>query len=713
MQKLVLRFFISLIVVFVYTDDCHSQNKKTDSLYTILKNTSDDTSRINILNAMALEYENIDPDSSFYFMNQALTKALKINYEIGIIDGYIMLGKYANVSLNNCEASLRYYDKAQKILEKIIASHNRKGREKMKERQAISLRGTGLTYYKSGNYSLALEFDNKSLKIGEELNNKSLIAKSLHNIADVYFMLGNFSKALEWEFKSLKIKEQLNDKNSLASSKNGLGNIYGSLKNYEKALEYYFSVIDLIRTDEKGDKRFLSLTYINIGIIYTLKNEHEKGLDYFLKSLEIIEKYKIKSAYSGCYNNIGNCYIDLGNFNKGLEYFFKGLKMSSGKGETSISFRNIASAYFKKDNYTKALSYALNAVKLAKEIKGLNLTKVSEELLSSIYEKLGDNKKALQHYKEFKIANDSLFNEESTKKMTRVEMNDEFENRQITERAKQSKIMALSQEELNKEKIIRNSLGWMFVLLLIIAVVVIFNYRNKSRANKLLALKTEELYQQKTMDLLKQQRLKTMQNLISGQEMERHRIAGELHDGIGGALAGIKLKLQKINTKVHEENQELGNVILNVDNLYREVRTISHDLAPPQLKKSVFTEVISQLAQDLRTATSLKISLEYLEEEKLNHIPEDVQVAIYRMIQELLKNSLQHAQCSHVEISLSKYDNELNLSVEDNGIGFNTQKKASGMGLRNIQARVKALEGKYVIDSKSGRGSAFNITIPC
>ena len=713
MQKLILRFFIFLVVVFACADDYYSQNKKIDSLYTILKNTSNDPSKIDILNALASEYENINPDSSFYFMNQALTRALKISYETGMVDAYIMLGKYTNVSLNNCEASLQYYDKAQKILEKIIASHKKMGREKMKERLAISLRGTGLTYYKLGNYPLALESHNKSLKIGEELNNKSLIAKSLHNIADVYFMLGNFSKALEWEFKSLKIKEQLNDKNSFASSKNSLGNIYGSLKNYEKALEYYFSVIDLIGADEKGDKRFLSLTYINIGIIYILKNEYEKGLDYFLKSLEIIEKYKIKSAYSGCYNNIGNCYVDQGNFNKGLDYFFKGLKMSSGKSDTSISLKNIASGYLKEKEYKKALPYALAAVASARELKSLNLTKVSEELLSSIYDKLGDSKKALQHYKEFKIANDSLFNEESTKKMTRVEMNDEFENKQIIERAKQSKIMALSHEELNKQKIIRNSLGGMFVLLLIIAGITILNYRNKSRANKLLALKTEELYQQKTMDLLKQQRLNTMQNLISGQEMERQRIAGELHDGIGGALAGIKLKLQNINVKIHEENKNLENVILNVDNLYREVRTISHDLAPPQLKNSVFTEVISQLAQDLRTATSLKISLEFMEEEKLNHISEDVQVAIYRMIQELLKNSLQHAQCSHVEISLSKYDNELNLLLEDNGIGFNTQKKASGMGLRNIQARVKALEGEYVIDSKSGRGSAFNITIPC
>jgi len=123
--------------------------------------------------------------------------------------------------------------------------------------------------------------------------------------------------------------------------------------------------------------------------------------------------------------------------------------------------------------------------------------------------------------------------------------------------------------------------------------------------------------------------------------------------------------------------------------------------------------VVSDLVKELKASTSISIHLDFLEEEKINQISEDLQVAVYRMIQELLKNSMNYAQCTNIEVIINKYNNELNVIVEDNGIGFDTSKKVTGIGLRNIQSRIKAFGGQFVIDSKIGRGSAFHITIPC
>jgi signal transduction histidine kinase len=83
------------------------------------------------------------------------------------------------------------------------------------------------------------------------------------------------------------------------------------------------------------------------------------------------------------------------------------------------------------------------------------------------------------------------------------------------------------------------------------------------------------------------------------------------------------------------------------------------------------------------------------------------------MIQELLKNSIAHSNGTKIEINVTKFEHELNLVIEDNGAGFDTSKKKLGIGLRNLEARTKALGGKLIIDSVIGRGSAFNITIPC
>jgi signal transduction histidine kinase len=259
--------------------------------------------------------------------------------------------------------------------------------------------------------------------------------------------------------------------------------------------------------------------------------------------------------------------------------------------------------------------------------------------------------------------------------------------------------------------LIRNSVGGFSILIIIISIILVYNYKNRAKISKALAQKSEELYQQKAVELIKNEQVKSMRNYIKGEENERNRIASELHDGIGGTLSAIKLKLRKITEK--DKNPQIEKVIDNVDFLYNDVRAISHNLISPQLKDSIFIEVINNLVNEIKDATNFEISLEYLEEDKINQLSEEIQVTVYRMIQELLKNSVSHSNGTKIEINVNKFDRELNLVVEDNGNGFDTSKKRLGIGLRNLETRIKALGGKLIIDSVIGRGSAFNITIPC
>ncbi len=713
MQTCGLRYFIFAALIISATFRVRARESKIDSLRAVLEKTNTDSAAINILNRLAVEFENINFDSCFHYAHNALARSLKIRYLPGVVDAYLALGKYNTVVLNKTKASLTYYARAKKILEQLIALPGQANKHLLKKKLAGSLIGIGLCYHKSGYYLQALESFNQSLRIAEYLGNSSLTGRSLHNMGLVQLSLGNYSKALELELKSLKLQENSANKNSLASIKNNLGNIYCNLKNYKKGLEYFFGALALLEGDEKSDKDFVSLTHVNIGIVYSLQKKYPEALRHFFRSLELNEKYRIKSALTGCYNNIGCCYTDQGKPDIGLEYFFKALKASNGKRELSVSLRNIGMGYAAKKNYGRALPYAQRSLAVAEELGSLELRVASEQVLSSIYKEQGNTAQALQHYEVLKSLNDSIFNGETARRITQLEMNEEFEKRQTAEKAKQYMAALRAQQQLNEQKLIRNRLGIIFGLTLLIAITVIVNYRNKSRANKLLALKTEELYQQKTMDLLREEQLKTMINVANGQEVLKSRIARDLHDGVGGALAGIKLKLLHVSESTNDGKPELERIIGHVDNLYQEVRNISHGLAPPQLKNSVFTEVVRQLTEELNGSAALKISLDYLEEDALNNLPEEVQVAVYRMIQELLKNCVQHSKCTRVEINLSKYEKELNLLVEDNGSGFNSSKKTFGIGLQNIQARVKALHGVLLIDSRAGRGSAFNITLPC
>jgi signal transduction histidine kinase len=287
----------------------------------------------------------------------------------------------------------------------------------------------------------------------------------------------------------------------------------------------------------------------------------------------------------------------------------------------------------------------------------------------------------------------------------------EFEKKELIAKVAQDKAKAIALQELNKQKLIRNSVAGFSILIIILSTGLVFSYKRRSNISKTLAQKSEELYQQKAVELIKNEQVKSMRNYIKGEENERNRIASELHDGVGGTLSAIKLKLRKIEED--DKNPQIDKVIKNVDELYQDVRSITHNLITPQLKDSIFIKIINNLVNDIKDATRLEITLEYLEEDKINQLSEEIQVTVYRMIQELLKNSITHSNGTKIEINLNKFEHELNLVFEDNGSGFDSTTKKTGIGLRNLETRTKALGGKLIIDSVMGRGSAFNITIPC
>jgi signal transduction histidine kinase len=237
-------------------------------------------------------------------------------------------------------------------------------------------------------------------------------------------------------------------------------------------------------------------------------------------------------------------------------------------------------------------------------------------------------------------------------------------------------------------------------------------YKQKVRQKELLALKTEEMNRQQTLDMLMTFELKNIRASIEGQEIERKRIAQELHDGIGGSLAGIKMRMQSL-TKKGEVNDQFKNVIQSIDDVYREVRTLSHHLTPPGMHRHSFVEFISKYLNDISEASKFELEYIFHGEEELNSLPDESKVEIYRILQELINNIIKHAEANFVEVQLLWSEDCVNLIVEDLGKGFNPASVKSGIGLNSIAKRVESMGGKLNIDSNPGRGTIINVDIYC
>ena len=195
--------------------------------------------------------------------------------------------------------------------------------------------------------------------------------------------------------------------------------------------------------------------------------------------------------------------------------------------------------------------------------------------------------------------------------------------------------------------------------------------------------------------------------LLIGEEMERKRLARDLHDGLGSMLSGLKLYYS--GTEQVNQN-EFEAVNKQLDSAVTELRQIAQNLMPESLIKLGLIAALKDLCSRFSTDKTL---IEFQEFGIDNNIPESKQITIYRIIQELINNALKYANATEILVNCSQNENTFLITVEDNGTGFDSKKANlfDGMGLKNIKNRVDFLKGVLEIDSQPKTGTVFNIEL--
>ena len=225
-----------------------------------------------------------------------------------------------------------------------------------------------------------------------------------------------------------------------------------------------------------------------------------------------------------------------------------------------------------------------------------------------------------------------------------------------------------------------------------LAVAVLF-------ANKLVNYINRLNYQR---DLLSKQLLSTV---LRTEERSRSQFAKELHDGMGPLLSSAKMSLSAISAEDMSEQQRdiLQNTRFVIDEAIRSVREISNNMSPQVLMDFGLAQGVQSFLSRIQSLHTIEIVFDTnLHNERFDN---DIEVVLYRVVCELVNNSLKHSGCTTIEISLMLKSGYLLLHYNDNGRGFNPDKTtSSGMGLSNITSRVDSLNGELQITSSNGRG---------
>jgi signal transduction histidine kinase len=302
---------------------------------------------------------------------------------------------------------------------------------------------------------------------------------------------------------------------------------------------------------------------------------------------------------------------------------------------------------------------------------------------------------------------DSLYESRLKERMDAMEVkyrNAENQKRiAILEKEKQGALLNAKNNRLNNWLLAAISLG-----LLIIALIFIFYYRN---GKKLLKQKIIN-HQQQLIELEQRQRITAINAMLSGEEKERTRIARDLHDGLGGTLAGIRINLSGwiAANEVRKEDAGLHQVIIQLDHSVNELRRIAHNMMPETLLKFGLEIALKDLCESFMT-NDVRIDFQTFGIEK--SIPTSIQITVYRIIQEIMANAVRHAKATNIVLQCSQNDTTVFITAEDNGVGFdpNTLNTIMGMGLTNIKNRVDYLNGKLEIESGVNEGTTINIEL--
>lgn len=214
----------------------------------------------------------------------------------------------------------------------------------------------------------------------------------------------------------------------------------------------------------------------------------------------------------------------------------------------------------------------------------------------------------------------------------------------------------------------------------------------------------------KELEAVHQQEL--LKTIIMSQEKERKRIGQDLHDGVGTALSNLRLNIDYMESGQVEKNHSAAQAKLLIDRIIQDVRRISHNLSPVGIELYGFAGALEELCESISITRSLQITLINKVGSFNKLLYENTSISLYRVLEELLNNTIKHANATLIDICIDHLGNCIEVTYRDNGRGMaDSAKVAAGMGMSNIDSRLTIVGATYTMNEPGISGFNMNILI--
>jgi len=640
---------IFLFIFFFLSKVTEAQQPLVDSITKELQHPMADSNRAVSMMRLAIDYEVVDTAKAY----TAYRDAIKFARAKGL---YYFLGRiYQN----------------QSFLFSTAANYT----------QSKASLDSAVFYYQRTNNPKAKKFE----------------ASAYGDIATILKTQNELQDAVQYHLKSISILENLGLDGELVVRYCNVSTLFGDIKEPARQTEYAHKALASAKKSGEGQKLFVA--YFILANTYSMQEDNISAKKYLDSTrLYFEENPNIDIAFT-YYLVSAQVFRKMNQLDSAFYYFHAGFVKSTkynyryGKAESQVQMGAVA---ILQKKYTDAEKYLAAGIKEAKAVNYYNILDEAYKYLSDVYAVTGRYKQAYEYYQKYKELNDSVVNMDSKKYATTLEKKYESE--------KKDKQIILQQSQLGKRKTLIYVLTSSAAAILILSLLAYRNYHQNKK-----------LQQQRITELETHQQLTATEAVLKGEEQERTRLARDLHDGLGGMLSGIKYSFNTMKGNLimtPENNQAFERSMDMLDSSIKEMRRVAHNMMPEALVKFGLDTALKDFCNDINQSGALEVSYQSMGLENAV-IEQMTSIAIYRIAQELINNTLKHAAAKTAIVQVSKTNGEIAITIEDDGKGFDPLilKTGKGIGWSNIMGRVDYLKGKVDIKSEPGKGTSVHIEI--
>lgn len=564
------------------------------------------------------------------------------------------------------------------------------------------------------NYYITIDTDSSeyysklALNHFKKLNDKGGQAFAYNSMAKVASNKGDLKEAQRYAITALELAVELEDKNREALCHSFLARIQQRSNNIKDALHHFDKALNILRDIDNHITH--GMVYANIAVFNGDIGQNDKAIDYYNKANK---EYVLGGSKLGEINTLmglGAFFYDINEMDSFQLMIRKSILLAQNhfKGKPNTveitGYQNLAVYFYEREMWDSASFYLNKYNSGNKEIGNVTNLPDGYELLAEIDFLSKKYREAYRNLLLAKNISDSLSKESHLEEVVKIQRKYNYEMEE------KKRIHAeLSAVKANEQRII-----YLFLALatILVAIILVLTYRSRIEKGK----KELLLKEQKINELLNNQEIRALDMMMEWQEKERKRVAKDLHDRLGSMLSTIKLQFSSMEgkiEKIREENASQFSLTCNLlDEAVEEVRRVSHNMISGTLTKFGLVPALEDLANNIMA--SGQISCELIVSHMEERLSGNQEIMIYRMIQECVSNALKHSQAKSLIIQLIRHDEELTVMVEDDGVGFKLDdaKEKKGLGLSNVESRVKQLNGRCTFDTAPGQGTTIIAEIP-